>query len=256
MKRRGAGFALVEILVATAILLLLTGGILLVASPTGVGFAREPAANDVQERLRVAIQTLRQPLLEAGSGPGAALGVLPLGLLVPAVMPYRVGLRRADPPGTFRPDLLTILAAVAGAAATTLESGFQGNTGTVAVGLPPGCPLGHPSCGIEPGVTVLLIDASGQSDLYGVSAVNANAVTLDALGPGTGRRYSAGAQMIPVDIATYYIRPASGADGPQFARYDGVDSDLPVADHFLELSVEYLRRSTAAAVALAAGPAG
>ena len=84
--------------------------------------------------------------------------------------------------------------------------------------VPPGCPLGHPTCGLDPGMAVLLLDASGQSDFFGISSVNGTAVTLEARGPGTGRRYSSGAQLIPVDIATYYIRPSSCAWWPRSWR--------------------------------------
>jgi hypothetical protein len=134
---------------------------------------------------------------------------------------------------------VTIVSSLPGAAATTIQSDFQGSAGSVAVGLPSGCPLGHPACGIDPAMTVLLLDASGQADLYGVSAVDGAVVTLQGRGPVTARRFASGAQLIPVDIATYYLRPPSGTDGPQFARYDGVDSDLPVADHFVELLFDY-----------------
>src|SRR5512133_3047767 len=158
---RPPGFALVEVLVATTILLILTGGILMVVSPTGVGFSREPAANDVQERLRGRVEALRQPLLEAGSGPGVVVGAPPLGLVIPAVMPYRIGRHQADPPGTVRQDLVTIVSSPAASAAPTLISDFAGNAGTVAVETPPGCPLGNAACGLDVGMTVLLLDASG-----------------------------------------------------------------------------------------------
>jgi hypothetical protein len=154
-------------------------------------------------------------------------------------MPYRVGLRRADPPGAFRQDLITIVSSSPGASATTIAADFQGSVGSVAVNTPPGCPLGHPSCGLEAGMGVLLLDASGQADVYGVSAAAGNLVTLAARGPATGRRYASGARLIPIDVSTYYIRPPAGGDGPQLARYDGNESDLPVVDHFVELAIEY-----------------
>ena len=239
MKAQAAGFALLEVLAATAIVLILAGSLLAVTLPTHAGFAREPAANDVQDRVRTAAQSLRQELLEAGSGPAAPSGGLPLGLLVPPVLPYRIGLRRADPPGTFRHDLITVVSSSPGAAATTIAADFQGSVGIVTVNTPPGCPLGHPSCGLEPGMGVLLLDQSGQADYYGVSAAVGNLVTLAARGPATGRRYAAGARLVPIDVSTYYIRPSAGSDGPQLARYDGNASDLPFVDHLVELAVEY-----------------
>jgi hypothetical protein len=228
----------------------------MVTLPVGAGFAREPAANDVQERLGAAVGALQQPLREAGSGPGIAPGGLPLGLVVPSVLPYRIGLRRADPAGTFRRDLVTIVSASPGRAAAVIEAGFEGTAGSVTLATPPGCPLGHPSCGIEAGMTVLLIDESGQADFYLVSAAVGNLVSLAGLGPVTGRLYRSGARLVPVEIATYYLRPSAGVEGPQLARYDGADSDLPAIDHFVDLSVEYFGDTQPPRLRAWPGPAG
>jgi type II secretory pathway pseudopilin PulG len=239
MTDRQAGFSLLETLVATSIVLLLTGSLLIIAGPTQTGFRTQPAANDVQGRVRAAVQSLEQDLLEAGSGPAMPLAGLPLGALVPGVLPYRVGARRADPPGTYREDTVTVLASQPNTAATTIATGFVGSGGTVTVSLGPGCPLNHPSWGLEAGMSVLLLDASGQWDLYGVSSAVNETVGLEARGAVTGRPYAANAWVIPVAIATYYLRPATAGEGPQLARYDGNQSDLPLVDHVVGLAFEY-----------------
>jgi hypothetical protein len=253
---RHAGFALVEIVAATAILLTLTGAIFLVVAPTDAGWAREPAVTDVHDRLRAAIEALRQPLLEAGGSPRTPLGGLPLGLIVPGVLPYRIGLRQADPPGTFHPDVVTMVSSLPGAAAPTIRGDFDGTAALLAVDAVPGCPVGDPACGLEPGMTVLLLDTSGQADLYGVVTVSADLVGLVARGAATRRRYLSGARLVPLDVSTYYVRPPAGADGPQLAKYDGNESDLPVVDHVVALSVEYFADPQPPRLRAQAGPGG
>jgi hypothetical protein len=251
-----AGVSLAELLVATAVFLLLAGSLLAMIVSGDSGFRTQPASIDVQARLRVAADTLAHEVLGAGSGPAAPIGGLPLGRLVPSVLPFRVGLRGADAPGTFRADLITVIAAVPRAAAPVTTADFEGASGSVSLDLGPGCPVGHPSCGIEVGMPVLLVDASGQSDLYGVTSAGTGTVALTARGAVTGRRYVAGTRIVPVSIATLYLRPPSGAEAPQLARYDGDQSDLPEVDHVVGLAFEYFGDPEPPAMRRSPGPLG
>jgi hypothetical protein len=239
MKGARGGMTLVELLVASAVALLLTGSLLLLTAQAQRGFATQPAAIDVQERLRVGVEALQHDLLAAGSGPGVPLGGVALGALVPTIVPYRVGLRGADPPGVFRDDAVSVISAVAGGSVAILDAPFHGTAGTVALRPTPGCPIGQASCGLEPGSAVLLVAATGQADLLGVSGVATAAVTLEARGRASGRLYPAGSWLVPVDVATYYLRAGTANEGPLLARYDGYQSDLPAVDHIVRLAFEY-----------------
>lgn len=236
---RANGFGLIELLVATAILLVLAGSLLTIAMPSHQGFRVQPAAIEVQQRLRVGVDTLTYSLLHAGAGPVSPPLGLPLGATVPCLLPYRVGLRRADLPGQYHEEVLTVMSSAASAAAPRIAASFQGPAGTIPVSLVPGCPVGDAACGLQPGMSVLLADASGQWDLYGVSAVVADRITLEARGVSSRRRYLAGAWLVPVEIAVHYLRPPGGPDGGQLMRYDGYQSDLPQVDHVAALSFAY-----------------
>lgn len=250
-----AGFTLAEMLVATAILLLIAGGLLLIAVPSQRGFRSQPAMLDVQQRLRAGTEVIRAPLQSAGSGTLPAPAV-PLGSLVPCVLPYRIGLRRADSAGVFQPDVITTISMVPGSAAAPIDSSFRGESGTVGLVPVPGCPIGRPACGIEVGMSVLLLEPSGQWDLYGVSAVLVDRVTLQARGPSSGRPYRAGAWLVPVETCTHYLRAGAGPDGPQLMQYDGNQSDLPQLDHIVSLSFEYFGEPRPPRPRAPPGPAG
>lgn len=256
MSRETDGATLIELLVASAIALLLGSSLLMLTVQAHDGFGAQPAAIDAQERLRVAVETLQGGLLVAGSGPGTPIAGLSLGALVPAVLPYRIGLRGSDPPGTFRDDVLSIVRASRESPAVAIDAPFDGVGTTVPLRATPGCPLGRPACGIEEGASVLLVAPGGPSDLLGVSLVGPASVVLEARGRTSGRRYPAGSWLVPVAVSVHYLRPATGADGPLLARYDGYRSDLPGVDHVVRLSFEYFGDPQPPAVRVSAGVLG
>lgn len=234
-----AGVTLPEFLVATALTLLLAGSLLTIAASSHGHFGAQPAANEVQQRTRVAADAMARALREAGSGPLNPLSGLPLGAVVPCVLPYRVGLRHAHPAGSFLPDLITLITASPGTAAPRLSSAFHAASGGLDIAAVPGCPAADPSCGLTAGASVVLVDPSGQWDLYGVASVVGSHVVLEGRGVSSGRPYPVGTWMVPVDVATFYLRSATGPEGAQLARYDGYQSDLPQIDHVVSLAFEY-----------------
>ena len=97
MTRREGGFTIVELLVATAIMLGLMAAIFGLANPAQGIFNAQPELSDMQQRLRIGADALAKDLLTAG---------------VP-VMPYRVGQRGSDPAGGiyYRRDTISLVSA-------------------------------------------------------------------------------------------------------------------------------------------------
>ena len=95
------GFTIVELLITTALLSLITAAVLSVAQPIQTFVVVQPEAADVQQRLRFAAATLRR----AAEGAGA------LHHSFAAVLPYRIGERSADPSRGvfFRADAVTFV---------------------------------------------------------------------------------------------------------------------------------------------------
>jgi type II secretory pathway pseudopilin PulG len=103
------GFSIVEVLAAAAILLVAIASLVIVSIPSHAAFSSQSETVDLQQRLRVVVDTLSKDLLAAGSGGYVGAGGSALTYSSAPVLPYRVGARGADPPGTFRPDTITIL---------------------------------------------------------------------------------------------------------------------------------------------------
>ena len=68
MLRQEDGFTLIELLMSTAIMMTVTAGVFTVMNPSGGIFQAQPEMADVQQRLRVGVDTLKHDLVMAGAG--------------------------------------------------------------------------------------------------------------------------------------------------------------------------------------------
>src|SRR4051794_19146954 len=113
---------LLELLVSTAIASALIG-VLLQFAVVAQGTVRAQAdVADLQQRLRVAVESLRRGLLAAGAGPsrGAARG--PLMNVFAPIVPARIGGVGADPEMSWHADRISITSVPGGASETALAS--------------------------------------------------------------------------------------------------------------------------------------
>jgi prepilin-type N-terminal cleavage/methylation domain-containing protein len=172
MSRAGsqAGFSLVELLLASAVTLIVVGGALGLIGPAQRIFQAQPEASDVQQRVRVGIETLRRDLLMAGAGPYAGLAGGPLNSFIAPVMPYLAFGAATDPARGvyFRRDAISFLYVPSTASQTRLVTPLL--PGAVDVELEPlaNCPPPTPTaiCGFAAGDRVLLLDAAGTSSKF------------------------------------------------------------------------------------------
>src|SRR5262245_36755192 len=105
---RTDGFSLVEALVAMTLALIVVGGAANLMLPSqGLTVSRSETA-DMQQRLRVAADTLFQRINGAGAGAYSGADPGPLTNTVAAILPYRAGTASPDPPGSFRSDVITV----------------------------------------------------------------------------------------------------------------------------------------------------
>ncbi|HEX7486550.1 MAG TPA: hypothetical protein VF332_10380, partial [Vicinamibacterales bacterium] len=96
---RRDGFTLAEFLIAGAIALVLTTGLLTVVDPSHSATRARAAAIDIQQRLRAASEAMSADLYSAGSGPVNGVFGKSLGTITTAILPFRIG-PRGDPAGT------------------------------------------------------------------------------------------------------------------------------------------------------------
>ena len=230
---RERGFALIEVLIGSAIGLAAIAVTCQLAADAQVAWRAAAAQADLQQRIRVVQDHLTRALREAGAGPftGPARASMMRG--VPAVVPRRVGARGAHPPDEFRTDTFTIVRAVAESEHGVLLTAAPAGTGVIELAPLAGCSL--PSCGFEAGTSLMLLDRSGNYDVFTVTSTDGPVVTVRHQGTGSWTSYPAGTPVIAVESTTY----ALDAGARVLRRYDGDASDLPLVDDVVGMRVGY-----------------
>jgi len=215
--------------VAMAIVLVVTGAVFALMDPVHGPFRAEPEVIDAQQRLRVVVDAITRDLIMAGAGSGKYFA---------SVLPLRRGPLLPDPPGTFFDDRISVLYTPAGAPATRVSVATDGGN-VVYVTQRPQCPLGDPLCGFEVNALVAIFDDTGTYDTFRVAAVQEQPPALLRASGVLSKSYAANARVVGVVSATYWLRNDAVTGTSELMRYDGRQTDLPIADDVADLTFEY-----------------
>src|SRR4029434_4858090 len=88
-RRDDAGFTMVELLVSSLIMLVVTRAVSSLLNPAHGTFQVQPEVSDLQQRLRVGIDTLQKDLVMAGAGTYNGQMAGALNYFIAPIMPYR-----------------------------------------------------------------------------------------------------------------------------------------------------------------------
>ncbi len=231
------GFTLIELLVSTAIMMTVTAGVFTVMNPSGAIFQAQPETADVQQRLRVGVDTLKRDLVMAGGGAYSGSQSGPLTGFFAPVHPHKIGFLAAydDPPETFRSDAISLFYVPSTAAQTTISASLPATSAELKVDTPPNCPPGD-LCGFEEGMQVLLYDDTGSFDPMTVTGVQGSSGHLQRNRQGPlSKSYDTGAKVVQVQQHVYYLDTTTN----QLMHYDGYLTAAPVVDNVVGLDFEY-----------------
>lgn len=237
MKGHGAaGFTLVELLLAAALLCVVAGVLFRLVIVAQAAVVSQGALADVQQRLRVAAAALQDDLLMAGAGPSQGPVRGPLTAVLPAVRPSRTGERNPDPEIFFASDRITLLYVPESASQSALSADVAG-PGAPLVLDPgwPGCPQDG-SCGFSPGDRALVFDPSGSGayDIFTVQSAVGGLVTRPA-GSSWSHAYPRGSPVVAVTQRVYYLDRRTSS----LMVYDGGQSSGPLIDHVVDVRFSY-----------------
>ncbi|MBI4265789.1 MAG: hypothetical protein HY657_15545 [Acidobacteria bacterium] len=249
--RSEAGFTITEMMIASAIMVGVTAGVFTVMNPAQGTFQAQPEVADMQQRLRVAVDTLRKDLLMAGAGSysGGSAGAL-YNYFAP-VLPYRRGADEVVPAGTcddpgdsayYCHDTISIVYIPPTPAQTQVNSALGGgNSNEIDVEAQLNCgPDKHDQlCGFEEGMRVLIMDIDGSWDVVTLTNVQNEALHLQHHSTLSSSYNSGNAIITQVQTHTYYLKADTAADTFQLRHYDGDATDLPIVDNVVKLSFEY-----------------
>jgi len=230
------GVTSAELLVALALILVVVGAGVALVRPAMAASQAEPEATDMQQRARAASQALLEALVAVGAGLEAGPRTGPLVSVLPPLVPRRMGLVNPDGHQTARSDALTILSVPARASQTRLLAPLPSASFPLVVDAMPGCPIGHALCGLSAGETVLVFDGLGHFDLFSLTGTSPAGAAVVAHRRDASHAYQIGAAVAQASSQTFYFDPGRR----QLRRYDGHRSDVPVADHIVDLAFSFL----------------
>ena len=250
--RGEGGFSIVEMLIATVIMMAVTAATFELMNPAHGMFAAQPEVSDMNQRLRIAVETLQKDLLMAGGGTYSGNNKLgSLGNYVATILPDREGNVNPDPPGTYKctttfcgslgaSDTITIMYVPPTSAQTTLSASMPSNSAELKVTAQDGCPKGDALCGFKPGMQVMIFDDTGTSDIFSITHVQTSALHLQHRGQDLSKAYPANSTYVTqIAAATYWLKTDTVAETYQLMRYDGYQTDAPIAENIVGMAFEY-----------------
>jgi prepilin-type N-terminal cleavage/methylation domain-containing protein len=246
MDRRNAGFTLIEMLIAMAVMLVILGGVFQAFNPSMGSYQTQPEVADMQQRLRVGTNRLYNGLVIAGAGvySGAAVGTI--GQFFAPVLPYRIDRPNSDPARGvfFRDDAITVFSVPTTASQCTIRDAMPRPSSEVKVNAQPGCPAGDELCGFEQGMRVIIFDATGSYDFFTITQVQTDSLHLQHRPPinpeDFSKAYDVGAIITQMQAETYYWRQDAATNTFQLMYNDVFSVDVPLIDDVVGLRFEYL----------------
>ena len=99
---RSQGFTLIEMMVSMAIMTVVVAGVFSLLNPSQGTYQAQPEVSDMQQRLRVAADSINKDLMMAGAGMYSGNMIGTLDAYFSPLLPHRVGTIASDPAGSFR----------------------------------------------------------------------------------------------------------------------------------------------------------
>ncbi len=234
-----SGFTITELLISTAITMTVVAGIFTVLNPAQGTFQAQPEVSDLQQRMRVAVDTLSKDIMMAGAGTYSGTAAGALTNFISPIYPYRVGATNPDPGGIFKSDTITLLYVPQTASQTTISDPMPESSNEIKVNPEYGCPSNNQLCGFTEGMSLLIFDGSGSWNTFVVTEVQDNAGHIQRHGPNFDKSYDQGAFVTQVAVHSYYLRMNDATQTYQLMHYDGASTDTPVVDNVVGLTFEY-----------------
>ena len=233
------GFSVVEIVIALGLTIVLTAIVLLMVQPVDGLFATQGEAADLQQRVRVGVDTLQRELHQAGAGAIAGTHEGPLVHFLAPVLPYRSG-RFGDGPGVFRADTVSLIYVPAGSPESTIATPLASRAGTVDLAMGATCIPGFPSCGFVQDMGVLVYDNSGAYTRFTVEASQSATLVLRHDSVDSSKTFAPGSKIVAIESPTYSVDVDPVSNVPRLVRAtrDG-SRRVPVVDHVVSLRFEY-----------------
>ena len=229
------GASLLELLIAVALALVVSGLATRALIEAADAFAWQPATSELSARADAVARLLSDDLAAAGAGPRVRLETMPgtlvapdamrLSSWLPPVLPRVVALDGADGDDTAAADRVSILTVADGAPQAAVRR-WPPRWAFIAG---PSCPTLVDGCGIRDGVPVLWLEPRPGFQLGEAEAVDASGLQIAGVASAADTAIVAG-----VEIVSYRFDAARG----ELIRGRAGGRGLPVAGHVAAFAIE------------------
>jgi hypothetical protein len=237
------GFTIIELLMSSLIMLVVTGAIFTLMNPAQGTFQKEPEVSDLQQRLRVGVDTLQKDIMMAGAGTYSGPLVGALSFFMAPVMPYNAFMSPTDPSQQiyYREDAISMLYVPPTPSQTTITADMPQPSSELKVAPQPGCPQGqqYDLCGFSEGDRLIIFDADGNWDVFTVTNVQDAAAHLQHNMDDLSTSYAAGSHVTEATAAMYHHYVDEASKTYQMRYFDGYLSDVPVVDNVVKMTFKY-----------------
>ena len=241
-----SGFSLPEMLVAAMIMITVVGAVFTVMNPTQGTYRTQPEVSDLQQRLRIASDSLSRDIVMAGGGMYAGGMTGALSNYFAPVMPYKLN----DPSlGVYfrlaagavdASDAISFFYVPTTGAQTTIREDMPQPSSELKVEPQANCPPAklEALCGFYDGMRAIIFDDTGSWDPLTITQVQPAALHMQHKNP-LSKSYQKGAVIAMAATRTYYLQTDVASNTYQLRLFDGDTSDLPVVDNVVKLEFEY-----------------
>jgi hypothetical protein len=222
--RNQAGYTLVELVIAVALMLTVTSGIFAVIG-NGLGSsALWSESADLHQRARVATEILTAEINAAGAGSQDG----PLLQWLPAIEPRRRGFAAGV-------NAIAIRYVPANGSSSRLSADLSPDTAVAALTVDPGCRAGTTACGFVAGTDVVLFDRAGNFDVSTVESIAPAALVLTNVTGARSVTYPAGSNIAQLVETTLFFDAAER----QLRREQPGGNPVPVVDNVVDFQLAY-----------------
>jgi hypothetical protein len=240
---RQQGYTIVELLVASAVMLAVLTVVTTLLHEGLIGVPALEEAGDLHQRTRVAADVIAGEIRSAGAG-------TPLGRLTDHLA-YVLPRRLDDGPAVAVGDTLTVLAVPPHGASSRLVAPLDPGASAALIEAVAGCPTLVTACGFNANTRAIVFDGTGASDILSVDAIGPGVLTITDVWGGRSSSYPAGSSVAELTAVTFSLDAATR----QLRRLAGA-ATFTLADNVTTLRFEYFDRALASLpmAALTDGP--
>jgi hypothetical protein len=239
VKAAARGFTVVELLIASIVVLTVGGAALALVAPLGALTEAGSGSVDLSQRLRTGTDAITADVARAGSGLMIGGEQGGLGAMMPVVVPDVLPRPGSPREIGWQAATLGLLHVPLTAAQARLASPAPGPLDPLPLQPTPFCGGTLASCGFSAGLPVAIVGPGGRWELVTVSAVEEPTRSLRHDASPLTHRYEAGALVVHVAPRSYALRGDAASGAWVLTREQDGGVAQPVLDHVVGFTVEF-----------------